>query len=253
MISPESIFRELVEQITSTGETWFPFYGEPPTINEDIDAVATSELDGNGDPIPVTLPCAILLKPVTMTPKTFITGHVQYTAPLFIYILYDTDADEYTANKQILIDKARVAAYELKQRFLKYDSVDSITSERVTDFDNTVQPVIFDRIVCGVTLELSIVFDGDDNGCFTNEDLDVVNIYDEETEELIASVPCRTDYYIQQGGGEATVTNSDDSYTQTGESPLELPDTTYNIYVNGVLDQSFTVPTLKDEVINIEP
>jgi hypothetical protein len=33
----------------------------------------------------------------------------------------------------------------------------------------------------------------------------------------------------------------------------EIPDTTYNIYVNGVLDQSFSVPTLKAETINITP
>ena len=32
-----------------------------------------------------------------------------------------------------------------------------------------------------------------------------------------------------------------------------LPDTNYNIYVNGVLDQSFSVPTLKAETINITP
>lgn len=60
------------------------------------------------------------------------------------------------------------------------------------------------------------------------------------------------------GGGvcaDATVENSDASYTNTVASgvTLVLPDTTYNIYVNGILDQSFSVPTLKDETINITP
>lgn len=32
-----------------------------------------------------------------------------------------------------------------------------------------------------------------------------------------------------------------------------LPDTTYNVYVNGVLDQSFSVPTLSNQTINILP
>jgi hypothetical protein len=58
------------------------------------------------------------------------------------------------------------------------------------------------------------------------------------------------------GGGvcaDATVENSDLSYTDTVASggTLVLPDTTYNIYVNAVLDQSFSVPTLKTETINI--
>ena len=60
------------------------------------------------------------------------------------------------------------------------------------------------------------------------------------------------------GGGvcaDATVENSDATYTDTVISggTLVLPDTTYNIYVNGVLDQSFSVPTLKNETINIYP
>ena len=52
---------------------------------------------------------------------------------------------------------------------------------------------------------------------------------------------------------EATVKNSDQSYTTTVASggTLVLPDTTYNIYVNGSLNQSFDLPTLKDETINI--
>lgn len=47
------------------------------------------------------------------------------------------------------------------------------------------------------------------------------------------------------------VSNSDDSYLQTITDDLELPDTTYDIYVNGIFNQSVTLPTLKDETINI--
>lgn len=52
---------------------------------------------------------------------------------------------------------------------------------------------------------------------------------------------------------DATVQNSDLSYTASVSSggTLILADTTYNIYVNNVLDQTVTVPTLKDETINI--
>lgn len=54
---------------------------------------------------------------------------------------------------------------------------------------------------------------------------------------------------------DAVITNSDASYSTTvvAEGTKVLADTTYNIYVNGVLDQSFSVPTLKTETINITP
>lgn len=52
-------------------------------------------------------------------------------------------------------------------------------------------------------------------------------------------------------GGSVTVVNSDSSYSQTGASPLLLPNEVYNIYVNGVLNQSFSKPALKNETINI--
>jgi hypothetical protein len=51
---------------------------------------------------------------------------------------------------------------------------------------------------------------------------------------------------------DASVTNSDGSYTASVPSgdTLILPDTTYNFIVNGVTT-SLTIPTLKDEIINI--
>jgi hypothetical protein len=50
------------------------------------------------------------------------------------------------------------------------------------------------------------------------------------------------------------ITNSNDSYNQNilcVQSPFELPDTTYDIYVNGVFNQSVSLPTLGDAVLNI--
>jgi hypothetical protein len=59
--------------------------------------------------------------------------------------------------------------------------------------------------------------------------------------------------FINNPCEDATVTNSDESYVQTVASgdTLILPDTTYNVFVNGVLQNSIEVPTLKDETINI--
>ena len=54
---------------------------------------------------------------------------------------------------------------------------------------------------------------------------------------------------------DSTVKNSDGSYITTvaSGSTLILPDDTYEIYVNGVLDQTFTNPSIKDTTINIQP
>jgi hypothetical protein len=49
------------------------------------------------------------------------------------------------------------------------------------------------------------------------------------------------------------VTNSDQSYTETIDSGLVLvlPDTTINVNVDGVLQNSVEVPTLSNQTINI--
>ena len=59
---------------------------------------------------------------------------------------------------------------------------------------------------------------------------------------------------ISAGCLDVEVENTDLSYTATVASggTLVLPDTNYNVYVNGVLDQSFTNPTLEPTLnINI--
>jgi hypothetical protein len=66
----------------------------------------------------------------------------------------------------------------------------------------------------------------------------------------------QTKEIIVEAGGiclDATVENSDSSYTQTVNSggTLVLPDSEYIIYVNGDLNQQFTAPSLKDLIINI--
>ena len=54
---------------------------------------------------------------------------------------------------------------------------------------------------------------------------------------------------------DGTAENSDATYSVLVPSggALVLPDTTYNIYVNAVLDQSFSVPSISTQTINITP
>ena len=60
---------------------------------------------------------------------------------------------------------------------------------------------------------------------------------------------------IQTGGcSDATVENTDLSYLQTVASggTLILADTTFNFYVNGVLDQTATVASMVNQTFNIQ-
>lgn len=53
--------------------------------------------------------------------------------------------------------------------------------------------------------------------------------------------------------GNATVRNADSSYsnTVTCGGTLVLPNTTYDVYVNGAFNQTVTLTTLKTDTINI--
>ena len=77
----------------------------------------------------------------------------------------------------------------------------------------------------------------------------IVDCFDEEKEQEIKDLicdltPCE----------DATVRNSDSTYTQTvaSGSTLILADTAFEIYVNGNLNQQFTAPSMKDLIINIQ-
>lgn len=52
---------------------------------------------------------------------------------------------------------------------------------------------------------------------------------------------------------DATIENSDGTFSTTvkAEGTKILPDTTYDVYVKGVFDQTVNIPTLKTETINI--
>jgi len=66
---------------------------------------------------------------------------------------------------------------------------------------------------------------------------------------LIEIYPSVQNYNV----ADSVVSNSDDSYLVSvmATDSLELPDTNYNIYLDGVLNQTFAIPTLKNETINI--
>lgn len=64
---------------------------------------------------------------------------------------------------------------------------------------------------------------------------------------------CCADEYIMPSNEPATVENSDQSYTASVNAggTLILPDETFNVYVDSVLQQTITIPALSNSTINI--
>jgi hypothetical protein len=72
---------------------------------------------------------------------------------------------------------------------------------------------------------------------------------------LLHSVSVNAQGVASQTIADSSVANSDATYSALilAEGSLILPDTEIQIYVNGVLDQTVSFPTLKNETININP
>jgi hypothetical protein len=68
----------------------------------------------------------------------------------------------------------------------------------------------------------------------------------------IIEVPSGGEYTCSNEPTEITVSNSNDSYSVTTSENLELPNTTVNVYVDGILNQTGSIVTLDpNQVINI--
>lgn len=75
----------------------------------------------------------------------------------------------------------------------------------------------------------------------------------DENGNLITTVECGGTYVDAISCEDVTVHNSDNTYTVTvaAGSDLSLSDIDFNIYVNGVLNQTFSTPSMVDNTINI--
>jgi len=83
--------------------------------------------------------------------------------------------------------------------------------------------------------------------------LDGTVIIEDENNTVLHTVPVASGGSVTQEIVDSNVANSDFSYGASifAEGTLVLPDETYNIYVDGVLESSTTSPVLKNETINI--
>lgn len=80
-----------------------------------------------------------------------------------------------------------------------------------------------------------------------------VLVYDQNG-NLLATVPSGGTYTDSTVGADATVRNTDSTYSVQVASggTLVLADTTFNFYVNGVLDQTATVASMVNQTFNIQ-
>lgn len=80
-----------------------------------------------------------------------------------------------------------------------------------------------------------------------------VLVYDQNG-NLLATVPSGGTYTDSTLGADATVRNSNSTYSTTVASggTLVLADSVYNIYINSVLDQTLTIPSMVNSTINIQ-
>jgi hypothetical protein len=80
-----------------------------------------------------------------------------------------------------------------------------------------------------------------------------VLVYDQNG-NLLATVPSGGTYTDSTTGADATVRNTDSTYSVQVASggTLVLADTIFNFYVNGVLDQTATVASMVNQTFNIQ-
>lgn len=114
----------------------------------------------------------------------------------------------------------------------------------------------YDTSYFSMDFEITIV---STQSCFNDVCNDLTSIHCgnvrivDENGILITTVECGGTYVDSGSCEDVTVHNSDNSYTVTvaAGADLSLEDITFNIYVNGVLNQSFDTPSMVDNTINI--
>ena len=118
----------------------------------------------------------------------------------------------------------------------------------------------FENYMAGVTVTFDIHVPNTMSACDTINTPDVCKVanylveYADGTDIESGTIPSGGSKTITVPNcADATVENSTASYSQTVASggTLVLPDTDYEIYVNGVLNQSVSLPTLETNTINI--
>lgn len=142
----------------------------------------------------------------------------------------------------------------LKAKKATLTSVKYVTDPRTVagdEYDNVPFEARYTHAYFSIDFELVFVTN---NQCYADLceslpfDWGYVTVTDNGVE---VQVQCGTAYTCTAVSAEITVSNSDDTYSVTTSTDLELADITYDVYVNGVLNASGILPSMVNNVINI--
>jgi hypothetical protein len=221
-------------------------------------------------------PSVYLDEPISSTFEVTKSGAIQEVFDLKLVIMRKSQLDWTPEQHGEVIELARQEARKLTILLNNSDVVKSFTNPKVLEFIN-----LFDSNVSGVFFTAQISFYDNDSVCVNGTPQSDFVQLSNTNEEWERTVPNGSSYTVpntpielvdSEGtvietvmipsvsggqivvtvGGEITVSNSNDTYSVTTDENLELPNTTVNIYVDGILNQTGTIVTLDpNSVINI--
>lgn len=109
----------------------------------------------------------------------------------------------------------------------------------------------FENKLAGWAMTFDVVMMSEMTVCDTGFTSGCPNVTVTDGDETIQVLAGGT-YTCEGGSASVVVSNSNDSYSVTTSTNLELPNTTVNVYVNGTLNSTGTIVTLDpNETINI--
>jgi hypothetical protein len=221
-------------------------------------------------------PSVYLDEPISSTFEVTKSGAIQEVFDLKLVIMRKSQLDWTPEQHGEVIELARQEARKLTILLNNSDVVKSFTNPKVLEFIN-----LFDSNVSGVFFTAQISFYDNDSVCVNGTPQSDFVQLSNTNEEWERTVPNGSSYVVpntpielvdSEGtvietvmipsvsggqivvtvGGEITVSNSNDTYSVTTDENLELPNTTVNVYVDGILNQTGSIVTLDpNQVINI--
>jgi hypothetical protein len=121
------------------------------------------------------------------------------------------------------------------------------------DGDATLEPFTdrFENKLAGWAMTFDVIMPSDMTICDTGFTSGCPNVTVTDGANSVQVLAGGT-YTCEGGSASVVVSNSNDSYSVTTSTNLELPNTTVNVYVDGILNQTGTIVTLDpNSVINI--
>jgi len=121
------------------------------------------------------------------------------------------------------------------------------------DGDATLEPFTdrFENKLAGWAMTFDVIMPSDMTICDTGFTSGCPNVTVTDGASSVQVLAGGT-YTCEGGSASVVVSNSNDSYSVTTSTNLELPNTTVNVYVDGILNQTGSIVTLDpNSVINI--